>query len=428
MVKRLITLLMASMLVGGLLAASPARAEGEPGSTGGVLPDSPNIVDDAGDANMHSAVTGVGGGLTQTGADILSVWFTNDATNLYVHVQNTTNVRAESLTFITYVGPATGTDCMQLRMTTEGEGVDPFSSISLSGDCGTGVTAYGPLLEEVGPDDTTILTGTYPLADVQKVATSGLLAEPDTLVGYNLRDASARAGIIDDTEVGTDYVVASGAPSKPTKPVKPTHPSTPVKKGCTKGKGKKKGCTKPNPGKGTGCAPVTPSPAGAGKPTITLTPAATEAAPLEQKLTLAQSTADIPLVGGDPTTDAFNVQVDTPSGDGGLYALIEFPQRNDYDLDLEYPDGSYAARSHAFNTVIELNDQEAPIFGGISSTGHGGESTASSEKLVGIKTADCGGYTLEVTNFLSQGGEVSIKLWLGEIKNDPQAPGEEMPS
>jgi len=43
---------------------------------------------------MHSSVTGVGGGLTQNGADILAVWFTDDAENLYTHIQTVNNVKA----------------------------------------------------------------------------------------------------------------------------------------------------------------------------------------------------------------------------------------------------------------------------------------------------------------------------------------------
>ncbi|HET7483703.1 MAG TPA: hypothetical protein VFK89_12680 [Actinomycetota bacterium] len=171
------------------------------------------------------------------------------------------------------------------------------------------------------------------------------------------------------------------------------------------------------------CAPYTPGEAGTGKPTVTVTDAATEAAPLEQKVTLEQSAADVVVV-TDPSTDAFNVQVDSAAKEAGLYALLEFSPRNDYDLDLAYPDGSYAARSHSFNTVQELTDQGPQP---VSSQGHGGEGTDHSEKIVGIRTNDCGGYTIQVTNWLGQGGELSVKLWLGDIVNDPQAPGEETP-
>jgi hypothetical protein len=185
---------------------------------------------------------------------------------------------------------------------------------------------------------------------------------------------------------------------------------------------KKKKC----PPKTATCAPYVPGDAGAGKPLALVTDAATEAAPLQQKVTLGQSTADLQV--GDPTTDAFNVQIDPAAAEAGLYAKVEFPARNDYDLDLMYPDGSYAARSHAWNTIVEANEQALPVIGPASTTGHGGESTATSEAVVGIKTADCGGYTIRIANYLGQGGELTVKLWLGEVKIDPQAPGEEPPA
>lgn len=177
------------------------------------------------------------------------------------------------------------------------------------------------------------------------------------------------------------------------------------------------------------CAPYAAGDFAKDAPAVKVTDAATADKPLEQKVTLDQSTADVPEAGGDPTIAYFNVQVDSAAATAGLYAHIDFPQRNDYDLEFQYPDESFAARSHAWNTIIEANDQTVP---GInytpSSTGHGGHSTATSEELVGIDTPDCGGYSVKVTNWLSQGGDVTVKLWLGEIKNEPEAPGEEPPA
>ncbi|HYO61708.1 MAG TPA: hypothetical protein VEU29_07400, partial [Actinomycetota bacterium] len=183
---------------------------------------------------------------------------------------------------------------------------------------------------------------------------------------------------------------------------------------------KKKGCTPPPP---AACPAFTPAEAGKGKPTITITDAATEAAPLEQKVTLGESTADLQV--GEAAHDAFNFQIDSAAAEAGFYALLEFPARDDYDLNMMYSDGSYAARSHAWNTIIEANEVEFPQIGPLSSTGHGGESTASSEKLVGIKVADCSGWTMDVANYLGEGGELTVKLWLGEAKTDPQEQGAE---
>jgi hypothetical protein len=71
--------------------------------------------------------------------------------------------------------------------------------------------------------------------------------------------------------------------------------------------------------------------------------------------------------------------------------------------------------------VIEANETD------VSTTGHGGESTSGSEKLVGIKTSDCGGWTVRAANYLGEGGEFPIKLWLGEVENEPLPPGQETP-
>ena len=175
------------------------------------------------------------------------------------------------------------------------------------------------------------------------------------------------------------------------------------------------------------CATFVPGEQGVDKPLVTVTDAATEAAPIEQTVTLDMSIADIEQTGlvSPSSADFFNIQVDSAAADAGLYVLFEFPDRRDYDLNLLHTDGSYAARSRAWNTFIEINDMEAPVFGGISASGHGGAPTSASEKLDGIRTADCGGWTLMAENWLGEGGEMTVKVWLGEAKVDPQAPGEE---
>lgn len=170
------------------------------------------------------------------------------------------------------------------------------------------------------------------------------------------------------------------------------------------------------------CSTFTPGEAGTDKPTLTITDAATEAAPIEQTVTLAESVADFGV--GDPGQDAFNVQVDSAAPEAGLHVLVEFPSRRDIDLNLLHTDGSYAARSRSWNTIQEITDQ-GPVT--VSTQGHGGEGTDHSEHLVGIRTSDCGGWTVEAQNWLGEGGEFTVKVWVGEIVNDPQAPGAETP-
>ncbi|MEA2486772.1 MAG: hypothetical protein QOF16_426 [Actinomycetota bacterium] len=179
------------------------------------------------------------------------------------------------------------------------------------------------------------------------------------------------------------------------------------------------------PKKPAACAPYQAGDFAKDAPLVTVTDAATADKPLEQKVTLGQSVADVTFGATDVSVAYFNVQVDSLAPNTGLYAHVDFPQRNDYDLEFQYPDQSYAARSHAFNTVNESNDQALPVLGPISSTGHGGQATPTSEELVGIDTNDCGGYTVKVSNALGQGGDTTVKLWLGEVKNEPEAPGEE---
>ncbi len=185
-------------------------------------------------------------------------------------------------------------------------------------------------------------------------------------------------------------------------------------KKCPKGKKK---C--PKPPKPAACRAFEPGEAGQGQPTVVLTDAATEQAPAKQTVTLARSTANVFVVGGDPSFAYFNIQVDSANADAGLYVMIEFPTRRDYDLNLLHTDGSYAARARTFNTTYPT---------GVASTpGHGGEGTDTYEKLVGIRTADCGGWTLAAENHFGEGGNFDIKLWLGEAKIDPQPPGKETP-
>ena len=167
------------------------------------------------------------------------------------------------------------------------------------------------------------------------------------------------------------------------------------------------------------CSPYQPGEKGTGKPTITVTDTATEQAPAVQKVTLGGSYSEGII--DEATADAFNVQIDSKAKQVGLYVLFEFPPRRDYDLELWYADGSYAARSHDFNLLYSPNPDT------YSNEGHAGESSDTYEKIVGVKTPDCGGYTVEAVNWLGEGGEFEIKLWLGEIKNDPQAPGAETP-
>lgn len=425
--KRSWSLALIAALIAGAVSSVPASAAGEPGATGGVVPAAPNVVDDAGDANGHKPLTGQNTGLTFTGMDVLAGWLTHDSANLYMHIQTTTDARAEATTFQTNVGTAPDLDCVQLRLTTAGETNDSFSAINVAGDCGAvPTTQFGPLLEEEGPDGTAILTGTFPREGLDVLGDGKVLTGPDILVGFwghgNPAAGGSRIGTIENTAVGTDYTISSGgggtvAPEpkpKPEPPGKNDPPGKGKKKGCGKGKGKKKGaCPAPTPPPAPSCAAYVPGEQGAAAETTVVTDAATEEAPLEVTITAPPGVPEVAL------GHVFhNLQVDAAAADAGLYVRYEFPVYEDHDIYLNYSDGSEAAHAGGFNPA------PVPVaLGCCDGTGTGGHSEQGAEVLDGVRTADCGGYTLDMASFMSEGGDMTLKLWLGEPQNDPAAPG-----
>ncbi|MDQ3953115.1 MAG: hypothetical protein M3279_09170, partial [Actinomycetota bacterium] len=357
MKKRLVSVIAAFGLIGGAVTASPASAQDPPAQPTEV-PATVLIEDPFGDANGlgEDNTTPPADGGSQT--DIGKVWFSHDATSFQVHVLTEGAPTANSLGFKFEV--ETGPDgCLLFEGYTKGQTYPSDNLARVTDGCneldrlaeGTHVVfAAGP------GGEGGLATITVPRSYSPLLTDGSILQAPVAatfvFVGSD-QTAQSAAGVrgvaqpIDDTKPGTDYVVAGAGgegpgepPVKPEKPKKPKKPGKGKPKGCDKGKGKKTGCPTPPP---AACASFTPAEAGKDKPTITVTDAATEAAPLEQKVTLDASTADID--GSDPTHDAFNFQIDSAAADAGFYALIEFPERDDYDLNMMYGDGSYAARS-----------------------------------------------------------------------------------
>lgn len=108
-----------------------------------------------------------------------------------------------------------------------------------------------------------------------------------------------------------------------------------------------------------------------------------------------------------------NIQVDSKAKTAGLYMRVEFPDYNDYDLYLDRADGTTAAQAAGFGEGVEqLQD-------GDTSDGH---TEIGAEEVSGIETADCAGYTPDIVGATTQGGEVTVKLWLGEITYVPEGP------
>lgn len=443
--KRTIILIASLALVAGGLHILPAAAAEAP-----EIPATVQIDDPVGDANLLNDQDTTGTPLSGQGdnnqagkdvgsaTDLMKIWFTNTSTDVSLHFQtegDPTNLVYDSyFRFASNPGAGSaGTNeargCLYWIASINGAagGYTGETQGVLEDKCNVGDGVAGPLTTAPGPETTFISTMTFPRSYSPLLTDGGTLATPYGIsrvvyAGPLPQAGTAAVVTMDNTKRGSDYVLVTGTPAepaKPAKPAKPTKPVTPVKKGCDKGQGKKKGCSKTPPP--AACAPFAPGEAGADKPTITLTDAATADKPVEQKVTLEQSTADFTPT--DASYDYFNVVVDSAAASAGLYATFEFPTRRDYDLDLLHPDGSFAARSHGFNPIAEIyslppyQDRE----------GHGGDSTDHSESLVGITTPDCAGWTVQATNWFGEGGEMTVKLWLGEGKIEPQAEGEETP-
>lgn len=131
-----------------------------------------------------------------------------------------------------------------------------------------------------------------------------------------------------------------------------------------------------------------------------VTDEATEEAPVEV-------TVEVPA--GSPVSEGhayLNVQADPGAKETGLYVRFEFPSHEDNDLYLYNPDGEEAAHAAGFNPTP---------FGPFDGTGSGGHSEQGAEQIDGLATADCQGYSADLISYMSEGGEMTVKLWLGEI-------------
>ena len=149
-----------------------------------------------------------------------------------------------------------------------------------------------------------------------------------------------------------------------------------------------------------------------------MTDAATEAAPVEVSLATDPGLGAGSPGFGIPTDSEIshvfqNIQVDSKAKTTGLWVRVEIPQGTDYDIFLNNPDGTEAAHAAGFNVApVEFLD----------GTGAGGHSEETAEQLDGIASTDCQGYTLDVANATGPGGDVTLKLWLGEATYTPPAP------
>lgn len=423
--KRIITLVASLALVAGGLYMVPAVAAEEPPE----IPEVANIEDPFGDANFlggDQETPKDGGSLT----DIGKVWFTHNETHFSAHVQ-TEGAPSATMVGVLFEVTAGDAGCLEFEGFAKG-------STYPSDNLGRIIDGCNGIEREVveftfvpGPGGSGIATITAPRAYSPLFADGGAITAPEAssfvFVGGDQITPTGYRGagrMVDDTKAGTDYVVTGGTPAEPAKPAKPAKPETPVKKGCNKGKGKKKGCTKTPPPKS--CSTLEPATAGVDAPALTLTDEATADKPEVHTMTMEQK-FDEGLAGKAKPTSV-NVQVDTASNEPvGLYATLEFPPRRDYDLWAYFPgtDNKEAASAHGFQPLIDTKGLPDRADQSNTASNHGGESKADSENLVGILTPDCGGYTITAYTYLGEGGDLDLKLWLGEVKYDPASTGEE---
>ena len=445
MTKRSISVFLALALVGGVFSALPARAQEAPPVT---VPSTVQIDDPLGDANglndqdnaYGTPLAGEGdhaGPAGGTSTDILKVWFSNTASDVSLNIQ--LNGNPGNLAYDTYFrfssnageGPVaadTTRGCLQWVASVNGAAgaYTGETEGTFTDKCNVGTVVVGPLVIAEGPDGTFVIQITFPRDSSPLLADGQVLTAPfgvsrNVYVGPT--PTVATAVTLDSTKRGSDYTITGGGPVLQPVPSEPPGKNDPPgkgkKKGCKKGKGKKKGACpgkkkpkKPAPPVAAACPAYTPGEEGAEAETTVVTADATEEKPIEVAIEAPPGVPEVAL------GHAFhNIQVDASGSEGGFFARYEFPVYEDHDIYLNYADGSEAAHAGGFNPA------PVPVaLGCCDGTGTGGHSEQGAEVLDGIRTADCAGYTLDMASFMSEGGEMTLKLWLGEPENDPAAP------
>lgn len=443
-------LVLSIFIAAGLFASLMAAAA--PVGAQPTVPSVLQIEDPAGDANFindgNDSRTGPVGRdhVTPVDAssagDLLRIWFSNTSDKVSVHIETEAPPpTSNAVGFQVFTNPGEGAQgsstigCLRWLVIIPGTGPGGGSYqgeplIKLHDRCSTGGSFFDApdgefVVEPTGGAGITTMTFDR---SISPLLGSGSSLSAPYVIAISPQAGSTAVGFsnvltIDNTQVGTDYVLADGGEVGPPKdpPGKDDPPGKGKKKGCEKGKGKKKGAC-PGKKKRTKpptltCAPYVPGEEGAEAETTVVTDEATEEKPVELTFDAPPGMGnDLGLGQYDGTESLYhNVQVDTKNADAGLFVRYEFPDRHDYDLYLNYPDGSSAAFA---------GDANAAPGEGLGSA-EGGSSGTNFEQVEGIRTADCGGYTARLVSYLTTGGETTLKIWLGEVQNEPAAPSGE---
>lgn len=436
MSKRLWSVLAAAALVASVFSALPAKAAV-------TVPEEPNIVDPVGDANYvhdgHDSRLPIGrnhtspaGSINATG-DLAGVWFSNDQDNISVHVQTAVPPRSGwGLSFHVYASPGEGSagsssvGCLRFSTILPGSnaGGGTYQGqpiVNLHDRCNVGGNFFSASTpgeyEIVDLDDGTgVLTSTWPRSASPLLGDGSILTEPYATAATYTTGAEGIGFIavpIDNTDRGVEYAISSGddVVSEPPVMEEPPKVDEPKKQNCKKIKNKKKRqqCIKRNKklAKPQGCADYAPGELGAEAETVVVKDEATEEAPVELEFDFGNGIPENP----NQEHQQVNVQVDPKASEAGLYVRFEFANYEDMDLWAYHASGDEAARAAGYNPA------PVSVFDG---TGNGGHSEQGAEQLDGIRTSKCGGYTIDMATFQNMSGTKTLKLWLGEVVNDPK--------
>lgn len=239
--KRLVSMVTALGLVGGAFAASPAKAQDPPAQPTEV-PATVLIEDPFGDANFLGGdnTTPPADGGSQT--DIGKVWFSHDATNFQVHILTEGAPTANSLGFLFEV--AAGPDgCLLFEGFTKGATYLSDNLARVTDGCNKleRLAEGTHVVFAAGPGGGGLATITVPRSYSPLLADGSIVSAPVArtriFVGGDQITATGYRGVhrlVDDTKPGADYTI--------TAPPGEEEPELPP--GCTKAKGKKKGCKK----------------------------------------------------------------------------------------------------------------------------------------------------------------------------------------
>ncbi|MDQ3962576.1 MAG: hypothetical protein M3277_01460 [Actinomycetota bacterium] len=434
--KRTFSIVLALALVAGVFSALPATAQEAPAQPTEVPP-VVQIEDPYGDANGQSGdqQLGVDGG-SQT--DIGKVWFTHDGTSVSAHFLTEGPPNANSLGF-QFVVAAGEAGCLLFEGYFDGTTYTSENFARVRDNCNTIDPVVGTFVFAPGPGgEGGLATINVPREGVPSLAEGSVISGPSATTwifagGEQITPTGFRGvrSRIDDTKVGTDYPLSSGGGEvvepkpEPTEepPGKSDPPGKGKKKGCKKGKGKKKGaCPEPpQPPAAPACPAYVPGEMGAEAETTVVTDDATEEKPIEIDVPLGLATG---TVGSDRRTRAqHNVQIDSKLAEAGFYARLESPAGDDPDLYVYYASGKQAAVAGGFNPLLAAGPLPNPTnhatINSLNGRGTGGHSEFTAEQIDGLRSPDCQGWTLDLVNWGGRGGTYKLKLWVGEIQNDP---------